>query len=63
MKKVGEQWRLLSKEERESWCFDPPVKKDRSKPGGSKDGSGMLKEPYVSSKSVLQYSQKKPTKT
>ena len=26
MKQVGEQWRLLSKEQRASWCFDPPAR-------------------------------------
>jgi hypothetical protein len=35
MKQVGEQWRLLSKEQRASWCFDPPAKKgDKSKRSG-----------------------------
>ena len=42
MKQVGEQWRLLSKEERKHWCFDPPVSKEKKRRGqGSvKDYSG-----------------------
>ena len=61
MKLVGEHWRQLTKEQRASWCFDPPAKATLAKAtqrslarGGAKDAqsSDSISSPHSFSDSV-----------
>ena len=61
MKQVGEHWRQLTKEQRASWCFDPPAKATLAKAtqrsrtrGGAKDAqsSDSISSPLSFSDSV-----------
>ena len=53
MRRVGEQWRQLSKEQRASWCFDPPAKdSQRSRKRGAEDGESHSSDSFNPSPSL-----------